>query len=86
MAKGLFVTGFTVPEVLAIQAKAKALILEGKTIMNYTDSGTSVGKQFAMNPADVLDECAYALKKLDPATYGKRSRVLMTDFGGNWAR
>ena len=32
MAKGLFIVGFTVEEVLAIQAKAKKLLLEGKTV------------------------------------------------------
>ena len=32
MARGLFVTGFTVSEVLAIQQKAKEFLLEGKTV------------------------------------------------------
>jgi hypothetical protein len=72
MAKGLFVTGFTVEEVLAIQAKAKALVLEGKTIMTWNDAETSASKQFTMPPAQVLEECAYALKVLDPATYGRK--------------
>ncbi len=36
MAKGLFIVGFTVEEVLAIQAKAKKLLLEGKTIMGIS--------------------------------------------------
>ena len=79
MARGLFITGFTVAEVLAIQAKAKALILEGKTIMNWNDAETSASKQFTMPPADVLEECAYALKVLDPATYG-RKRVAGASF------
>lgn len=82
MAKGLFVTGFTVAEVLAIQTKAKSLVLEGKTIMNYTDSGTSVGKQFAMSPADVLEECAYALRRLDPDTYGRAVSSFRINFSG----
>jgi len=69
MARGLFITGFTVAEVLAIQARAKALILEGKTIMNWNDAETSVAKQFTMPVDQVLDECAHALRVLDPATY-----------------
>jgi len=70
MARGLFVTGFTVAEVLAIQARAKELLLEGKTLMNWSDSGTSAGKQFTMPVDEVLAECAYALRILDPDTYG----------------
>lgn len=70
MARGLFVVGFTVEEVLSIQARAKALVLEGKTIMNWNDADTSASKQFTMPVADVLDECAHALRALDPDTYG----------------
>ena len=70
MARGLLTTGFTVAEVLAIQRRAKDLLLEGKTIMNWNDADTSAGRQFVMPVADVLDECAHALRVLDPATYG----------------
>ena len=73
MAKGLFIIGFSTEEVLAIQAKAKALLLEGKTIMSWSDGGgTSVTMQHVMPVAEVLEECAYALRKLDPATYAKK--------------
>ncbi len=72
-AKGLFVTGFTVEEVKAIQDRAKAFLMEGKTVMSWGDNGTSASKQFAMPVRDVLEECAYALRKLDPETYGGRS-------------
>lgn len=66
-AKGLFVTGFTATEVKKIQKQAKALLMEGKTIMSWNDgSGTSVSKQFAMPVAEVLAECAYALRRLEP--------------------
>ena len=40
MARGLFTTGFTVAVVLAIQQRAKELLLEGKTIMNWNDADT----------------------------------------------
>lgn len=73
MATGLFDT-FNLQEVLAIQEKAKQLILEGKTIMNYSDSGTNVGKQFTMPVREVLEECAHSLRKLDPKKYGRPSR------------
>ena len=79
MARGLFITGFNVAEVLAIQRRAKELLLEGKTIMNWNDADTSVAKQFAMPVDQVLEECAHALRILDPLTYGK-PRIAVASF------
>ena len=79
MARGLFITGFNVSEVLAIQRRAKELLLEGKTIMNWNDADTSVSKQFVLPVDMVLEECAHALRILDPATYG-RTRIAVTSF------
>ena len=79
MARGLFITGFTVAEVLAIQRRAKELLLEGKTILNWNDADTSVSKQFVLPVDQVLDECGHALRILDPATYG-RPRIAVTSF------
>lgn len=82
MAERLFVVGFTIEEVRAIHAQAKQLLLEGpKTIMSWGDSGSSVSKQFALPVDKVLDECSYALRKLDPATYGRRRRVAVSQAG-----
>jgi hypothetical protein len=75
MAKGLFTIGFTVAEIIAIQAKAKQFLLEGKTLMAWGESGSTATKQFPMTVADTLDECAHALRALDPQTYGRRRRV-----------
>ena len=61
MARGLFITGFTISEVLAIQQRAKDLVLEGKTIMNWNDAETSVSKQFTMPVDQVLEECGHCL-------------------------
>jgi len=79
MARGLFITGFTVAEVLAIQRRAKELLLEGKTILNWNDADTSVSKQFVLPVDQVLDECGHALRILDPATYGK-PRIAVASF------
>ena len=76
MAQGLFTVGFTIAEILQIQAKAKQMLLEGKTLMNWTESGSSAGKQFAMPVKDTLEECAFALRKLDPQIYGGRRRTI----------
>ena len=82
MARGLFITGFTVAEVLGIQHRAKELLLEGKTVMNWNDADTSVSKQFAMTVSEVLDECGLALRVLDPATYGKTRKVATSFIDG----
>ena len=79
MARGLFITGFTVAEVLAIQQRAKDLLLEGKTIMNWNDADTSASKQFVMEVSEVLEECGHALRVLDPETYGK-PRIAVASF------
>lgn len=83
MATGLFTTGFTVQEVVEIQAKAKAAVLQGLTVMSYSDSGTSVTKEWALSPREVLDECAYALSVLDPVTYPRAglNRVRRHNYG-----
>lgn len=75
MAQGLFITGFSVAEVLQIQSKAKEMLIEGKTIIAWGDSGSTVSKQFPMTVKEVLEECAFALRVLDPATYGPRNTV-----------
>lgn len=66
---GIFNT-LPIDTVVAIQQKAVALILEGKTIMEWSGEGTSATKQFTMPITDILEECSYTLRSLDPATYG----------------
>jgi len=83
MARGLFITGFTVSEVLAIQRRAKELLLEGKTIMNWNDADTSVAKQFTMAVDVVLEECGYALRVLDPASYGRPRTIAVSFISGH---
>ena len=81
MTNGIFI-GLSESELLAIRAKAVSLITEGKTIMSYSDTGTSVSKQFSMPPKEVLMEVRHALQLLDPATYGKRTTVIRTNWQG----
>lgn len=75
MAQGLFTVGFSVAEVLQIQTKAKQMLLEGKTLMSWGDSGSSASKQFPMTVRETLDECAHALRVLDPTTYRPLQRI-----------
>jgi hypothetical protein len=73
MARGIFV-GFTLAEVTAIRTAALAQLTAGKVRMNWSGDGISAGFQFAMNPADVLEECRFAIDRLN-GTQGPR-RVL----------
>ena len=79
MASGLFI-GLTECELLDIKAKALAMITEGKTLMSYSDSGSSASKQFAMPPKEMMSEAMFALSRLDPATYGRRVTIISTDW------
>lgn len=63
----------TEAEVLAIRNQAKALALEGKTIMEVQSRGGSMSqKAFSMPVAQVLFEANAALKFINPAVYGRR--------------
>ena len=79
MASGIFI-GLTECELLDIKAKALSMITEGKTLMSYSDSGSSASKQFAMPPKEMLSEAMFALSRLDPATYGRRTTIIPTDW------
>lgn len=79
-ASGIFI-GLTESDILAIRDKAVAMLKEGKTIMSYSDTGTSVSKQFVMPVKEVLAECRMALSQLDPEVYGKRLTVIRPEWG-----
>jgi len=83
MAKGLFTVGFTKEEVLAIQARAKADLLAGKVLTNYSEGGVSATKQVVMSIEKVLEECAFALTVLDPVTFPPAKRVLSSNYSRN---
>jgi hypothetical protein len=79
MASGLFI-GLTECELLDIKAKAVAMITEGKTLMSYSDSGSSASRQMVLPAKEMLSEAMFALSRLDPATYGVRRTVISTDW------
>jgi hypothetical protein len=81
MAEGCFTVGFTVAEVLSIQARAKQMLFEGKTLMSWAESGSTATKQFPMTVKETLVECAHALRALDPATYRPPRRVCQSSIG-----
>jgi len=69
MPSGLFVD-FTEAEVLAIRSQAKTMITEGKTLLSWSSGNTSTSKSFVMPVREVLEECRYALRKINPTDYG----------------
>ena len=73
MARGLFI-GLTEDELLAIRAKAVTAITTGLNVVSYSDSGSSVSKQWALSPKEMLDEVGYALFQFDPQTYAAYAR------------
>ena len=79
MASGLFI-GLTECELLDIKAKAVAMITEGKTPMSYSDSGSSASRQMVIPAREMLAEALFALSRLDPATYGRRTTVISTSW------
>ena len=78
MASGIFI-GLTEDELLAIKAKAVTLITEGKTLMSYSDSGSSATRQMVMPAREMLNEAMFALSRLDSQTYGIRRTVVSTN-------
>ena len=81
MAQGLFTVGFTVAEIVSIQSRAKQMLLEGKTLMAWGESGSTATKQFPMTVKETLEECAHALRALDPQTYRPPRRVCRSSIG-----
>ncbi len=57
-------------EVLAIRAKAMAMALEGKTIMEYSGEGTEYSRKFTLPVEQVLSETRWCLKQMNPLKYG----------------
>lgn len=80
MAKGIFV-GLPESDLLSIRDAAVADIKKGLVITNYSPGdGSSTSKQYAMPPKEMLEESIYALKQLDPDTYGQSIKVIRTDY------
>lgn len=65
--------------VLAIRARAIALLQAGIQTMSWTGEGTSASKQFVAPCMDILNETRAFLKQKNPVKYGyltSRSKVI----------
>ena len=67
MPQGLFVG---TDEDTLLQYKQEAMAQLGLAVTSYSDSGTSVNKQWGMPAKERLLEINYALSKIDPKKYG----------------
>ena len=65
-----------------IADKAAEQLAAGRVMMSYSDSGTSVSKDWPMDVQQVLIECRYALQVKDPQQYGAIDRVRV--YNGLW--
>jgi hypothetical protein len=66
----------------ALVDKAYENLASGRVLMSYSDSGTSVSKDWPMSVEQVLVECRYALQIKDPQQYGGIDRVRV--YNGLW--
>jgi hypothetical protein len=66
----------------ALVEKAYENLASGRVLMSYSDSGTSVSKDWPMEVSQVLVECRYALQIKDPQQYGGIDRVRV--YNGLW--
>ena len=80
-SSGIFI-GLTECELLAIRTKAVEAITQGLVLTSYSDSGSSAGKTWAMQPKEMLAEAQLALGLLDPQQYP--GSVRMTVGRTNW--
>lgn len=81
--QGIFLI-FDICDILEIVAKAKELLKQGKTMMEYSDSGTSVVKGYPLDINTVLIEARYALMVKDPQTYGSVDKVRVINMLNNF--
>jgi len=81
--QGLFLI-LEINDIKEIVAKAVELLKQGKTMMEYSDSGTSVVKGFPMTIQEVLVEARYALMVKDPEQYGSPDRVRVMNLLNNF--
>ena len=79
MASGIFI-GIPVNTLVAMRDAALAELTTGVITINYSDSGTSVGKQVTMPAKERYLETSFALSVLDPTVYGERTTVIRSQW------
>lgn len=75
MASGIFI-GLPIATLVAMRDAALTELTTGLVTVNYSDSGTSVGKQVTMPAKERFAEASFALSVADPVAYGERTTVI----------
>lgn len=75
MASGIFI-GLPEATLISMRDAALAELTTGVVTVNYSDSGTSVGKQVTMPAKERFAEASFALSVLNPSVYGERTTVI----------
>jgi len=79
MATGIFI-GLPEATLVSMRDAALAELTTGLVTVNYSDSGTSVGKQVTMPAKERFAETCFALSVLNPTLYGERTTVIRTQW------
>jgi hypothetical protein len=86
MASGPQPTGcfliFTQAQLESMRDGQFSILENGKTMITYSDSGTTVTKQMGMDPRTMMVELRYALQIKDSQQYGSIDRVRV--YNGLW--
>ena len=72
-------TGFSAEEVLEILTENKKTLK--KLMMSFSETGSQVTYKKLEDTKEIIAACQYALKKLDPYTYGKSRRTCQSSMG-----
>lgn len=81
--QGIFLM-LEISDIEEIVTAAVSLLKQGKTMMEYSDSGTTVTKEFPMTIQQTLLEARYALQVKDPQKYGGIDRVRVINMLNNF--
>ena len=75
MASGIFI-GIAENTLVSMRDAALAELTTGVVTINYSDSGTSIGKSITMPAKERYLETCFALSILDPTVYGEKTTVI----------
>jgi len=69
--QGLFIDVFTQVEIESLLTEAKKVFTDadGAQLVTWSSTGLTVTKRFNLDALQMVKECMYALRMIDPTTY-----------------